>query len=597
LKKNKVLTMNLFQELRRRRVFRTAALYIVAAWIVLQVSDLGFPALNIPEQAIRFVWLAAILGFPVAMLFGWRYQVTENGIVRTLPAAAGETADMRLRKADYILLGALAVVAIAIAYRAVEDIRDVEPVYAVSAFGNEILPNSIAFLPLDNLTGDSGQDYFVDGIHEAITSVLSQISGLRVKSRRSTSRYGTSGKSVADIGRELGVANILDGSVFRTGESIRVMLQLIDAATDENIWAQSYEREIKDIVALQSEIARTVAKQINVELTSDEITRLSEKREVNPEVYQSYLKGMYFLKALDPMTMEKGFQHLHEAIEKGPRDPLAYAGLALGYNIVGHGVDTHGAFPSAAAAARKALELDDQSGEAWAALAEAQLYYDYDWASAEKSFLRAMQLSPNFDDTFAHYAYLLTLLDRVDEGLEMSLKARQLSPVEPLWAGFTAWMYMAEGRYDEAMSHVEECLAFEPGYWLCLYTLGQIHTLNGEFDEAIAVHEQMLVEPEFANWALGITYAMAGKRDSALATIEAMEAVGGPKDAFHIALAYAALGDVDEALDWMDKTFEMRTDWLPWIVRPYAYGGALQNLRGHERFEALLDELGVVRPE
>jgi len=589
--------MNLFQELRRRRVFRTAALYVVAAWIVLQVADLAFPALNIPEQAIRYVWLAAILGFPVAMLFGWRYQVTDNGIVRTLPATAGETTDMRLRAADYVLLMALAGVSIVIAYRAVEDIRSVEPAYGISALGHRILPNSIAFLPLDNLTGDDGQEYFVDGIHEAITSVLSQVSGLRVKSRRSTSRYGDSGKSIADIGRELGVANILDGSVFRAGKNIRVMLQLIDAASDQNIWAQSYERELKDIVALQAEIARTVADQIDVELTPEEIARLSKVREVNPEVYQSYLKGMYFLKALDPATMELGFRHLHEAIEKGPRDPLAYAGLALGYNIVGHGIDTHGAFPKAEASARKALELDEQSGEAWAALGEAQLYYDYDWAGAEKSFLRAMQFSPNLDDAYAHYAYMLILLDRVDEALEMSLKARELSPVEPLWAGFTAWIYMAEGRYDEARPHVEECLTFEPGYWLCLYTLGQIHTLQGEFVEAIAAHEQLLTEPEFANWALGITYAMAGERDKALASVEAMKKVGGPKDLFHIALTYAVLGDLEDAMDWMDRAYETRTDWLPWVARPYAYGGALENLRGQPRFEALIDELGVVRPE
>jgi TolB-like protein/Tfp pilus assembly protein PilF len=589
--------MNLLQELRRRRVFRTAALYIVAAWIVLQVADLAFPALNIPEQAIRFVWLAAILGFPVAILFGWRYQVTENGIVRTLPAATGETADMRLKGADYVLLGALAAVAIAITYSAVEDIRQAESPYLVSALGNPILPNSLAFLPLDNLTGDDSQAYLVDGLHEAITSVLSQLSGLRVKSRRSTGRYANSQKTVADIGRELGVANILDGSVFRAGDKIRVMLQLIDAATDDNIWAQSYEREVKDIVALQAEIARTVAEQINVELTADEVARLSQAREVDPGVYQAYLKGMHFLKALDPATMELGFQHLHEAVEKGPRDPFAYAGLALGYNIVGHGVDTHGAFPRAAAAARKALELDDQSGEAWAALAEAQLYYDYDWVAAEESFLRAMQLSPNFDDTYAHYAYLLTLLDRVDEALEMSLKARELSPVEPLWAGFTAWMYMAEGQLDEAMSDAEECLTYEPDFWLCLYTIGQIHALRGEFDAAILVHERMLVDPVVAHWALGITYAMADERDKALASIEEMKKVSGPKDMFHIALTYAVLGDLETAMDWMDKAVEIRTDWLPWIARPHAYGGAVAPLRGHPRYEALIDELGVVRPE
>jgi len=589
--------MNLFQELRRRRVFRTAALYVVAAWIVLQVADLAFPALNIPEQAIRFVWLAAILGFPVAILFGWRYQLTENGIVRTFSAAAGETTDIRLKGADYALLGALAAVAMAITYSAVEDIRQAESPYIVSALGNPILPNSLAFLPLDNLTGEVYQDYFVDGIHEAITSVLSQISGLRVKSRRSTSRYAGSQKTIADIGRELGVANVLEGSVFRTGDKIRVMLQLIDAATDENVWAQSYEREVKDIVALQADIARTVARQINVQLTPDEIGRLSRTRVVNPEVYQSYLKGMYFLKSLDPETVELGFRHLHEAVEKGPRDPLAYAGLALGYNVVGHGIDTHGAFPRAAASARKALELDDQSGEAWAALGEAQLYYDYDWAGSEKSFLRAIQLSPNFDDSYGHYAYTLTLLDRVDEALEMSLKARELSPVEPLWAGFTAWMYMAEGRYDEAMPHVDECLSYEPGFWLCLYTLGQIHTLRGQFDEAIAAHEQMLVEPMFAHWGLGITYAMAGERDKALASIEAMKKVGGPKDLFHIALTYAVLGNLEESMDWLDKAVEIRTDWVPWVARPYAYGGAVAPLRGHPRFEALIDELGVVRPE
>jgi len=589
--------MNLFQELRRRRVFRTAALYVVAAWIVLQVADLGFPALNIPEQAIRYVWLAAILGFPVAILFGWRYQVTESGIVRTLPTAAGEIADMHLKGADYVLLGALAAVAMAITYRAVEEIRNVEPAYAISALGNEILPNSIAFLPLDNLTGDTGQAYFVDGIHEAITSVLSQVSGLRVKSRRSTSRYADSQKSIADIGRELGVANVLEGSVFQTGESVRVMLQLIDAATDENVWAQSYERELKDVVTLQAEIARTVAEQIDVELTADEIGRLSAIREVNPEVYQSYLKGMYFLKALDPDTMDLGFRHLHEAVEKGPRDPLAYAGLALGYNLIGHFIDTHEAFPKAAAFARKALELDEYSAEAWAALAEAQLYYDWDWAASEKSFLRALQLNPNLDDAYGHFSYLLILLGRVDEALEASLKARELSPVEPLWAGFTAWMYMIEGRYDEAMQHADECLTYEPGFWLCLYTIGQIHGLRGEFDAAITVHEQMLVEPEVAHWGLGVTYAMAGERDKALASIEAMKEFGGPKDLLHIALTYAVLGDLETAMDWMDKAVEVRTDWVPWVARPYAYGGSAIPLRGHPRFEVLIDDLGVARPK
>ena len=170
-----------------------------------------------------------------------------------------------------------------------------------------------------------------------------------------------------------------------------------------------------------------------------------------------------------------------------------------------------GRSPRRPAAARKALELDDQSGEAWAALGEAQLYYDWDWEASEASFLRSMQLSPNLDDAYAHYSYLLILFGRVEEAFAASVKTRELSPVEPLWAGFTAWLYMIEGRLDDALPIAEECLSYEPEFWLCLYTIGQIHTVQGNFNEAIVAHERMLPQPQFANWALGITYGLAGE--------------------------------------------------------------------------------------
>jgi len=226
--------MNLMRELRRRRVFGTMALYIVAAWVAIQVASLIFPALDIPDRAIRYVWVATTLGFPIAVLFAWRFQITSEGVFKTPPAAAGEgAANLRLNGTDFLMLAGLGVMVLLIGLRAVQDIRQTDEIFGVSVFGHKIYPNSIAVLPLDNLTGNAEQVYLVDGIHESMTSTLSQISGLRVKSRTSTATYRDSDKSLPDIAGELGVANVIVGSVRRDGETIRVTVELIDARTDE----------------------------------------------------------------------------------------------------------------------------------------------------------------------------------------------------------------------------------------------------------------------------------------------------------------------------------------------------------------------------
>lgn len=586
--------MSLIIELRRRRVFRTAALYVVAAWVVLQVASLAFPALEIPEAAIRYVWVAAFLGFPVALVFGWRYQITADGIVRTMPIGGGDTAqELGLKMPDYALLSALVLILGVIGYRAGIDIVTVEKPFGVSAFGREIHHNSIAILPFDNLTGDAGQEYFVDGIKDSITSVISQVSALRVKSSTSTSTYKGSPKGLTAIASELGVANIIEGSVFRTGDQLRITVQLIDAATDEHIWAESYDREVRDLLALQSELAREVANRIGVELTPDEVTRLAAARQVNPEVYDTYLKGLHFVKRLEPGAVTTGLDYLHDAVGIDPREPLAYAGIALAYNTIGHGVNAHGAFPKAIAAAEKALTLDEWSGEAWAALAEAVLYYEWDWAAAEGHMQRALQLSPNLDHVYAHYAYLLILLGRHEEAIAASEKARDLSPVDPLWAGFTAWLYMVEGRWEEALETAEECIAFSTQLDLCRYALGQIYAAQGEFDKSVEVQELMSEQDPFRAWGLAISYAQAGRSDEAMDLIEALSINATPRNQLHIALAYSAMGDTEQALVWLNTAYESRSDWLPWIVLPYAYGGSVEPIRDEPGYQAIVQSLNL----
>jgi len=580
--------MRLITELRRRRILRTVALYIVAAWVVLQVADLAFPALSIPDTAIRFVWVGVTLGFPVALIFAWRYQITEAGIEKTLPLEAGDAAvDIGLKPADFILLAMLGVVLLVIALGVVQQIRETDD-YRVSVLGRKIPPNSVAVLSLDNLTGDPEQQFFTVALQEALISDLAVVSGLRVTSRTSSSRYANSGKSIVEIGAELGVAYVIEGTVQRLGDRIRVRLQLVNAALDELLWSEDYEREVRDVLVLQGEVARTVAGEIGATLTPDERSRLTRTRTVNPEVYELVVKGLYFVEQFDPVAIERGFGLLNEAISLDPREPLAYAGLALGYNTIGHGINAHGAFPKARAAAEKALELDEYSGEAWAALAEAVTYYDWDWDTANEMMQKALQLSPSLDQMYAHYAYLLLLYGRIDEGIEYVEKARDLSPLDPLWAGFGAWIYMLEERWDEGQRGIDECLLYTPGAPFCLYTAAQMLTAQGRFDEAVAVLEAGDTTHPFVLWALAPTYALAGRVDEARAIAAQLDAAPTPRNLMHLAFTYSALGELDTAFDYLERSLEARTDWLPWIVFDNAYGGVIEPMRGHPRYEAVV---------
>lgn len=587
--------MQLFRELRRRRVFRTAALYIVAAWVVLQVADMAFPALNIADEAIRFVWIGVLLGFPIAIVFGWRYQLTDHGIEKTRALAAGEApGDLNLKPFDVLLLAALTAMLLVIAIGVVREIGDTDRP-PVSIFGREIPPNSIAVLPLDDLSGDPEQKYFTIGLHEALISDLAVVSGLRVTSRTSSSVYADVAKSAVDIGLELGVAYVVEGTVQRAGNNVRVRLQLINAALDELLWSESYEREVRDVLMLQGDIARAVATEIGVTLTVDERSRLTRRREVNPDVYELVLKGMFYAKQLHPDAIEKGFGFLNDAIDADPRQSLAYAGLALGYNTIGHGINAHDAFPKALAAARKALEIDEYSGEGWAALGEAQMYYEWDWDTARESMTRALQLSPSLDQMYAHYAYLLILYGEMDEGLAIAEKARDISPLDAMWAGFAAWIYMLEGRWEEAEQGSDDCMSLDPGFTFCQYVYAQVLTAQGRHEEAVELLESVGTLDPFILWSLPPTYAMAGRRDDAMRLLAILDQDHTPRNLMHIAFTYSALGDIDKAIEYLELAFDARADWLPWIAFDHTYGGVLEPIRDDPRFKEIVARFNLPR--
>jgi TolB-like protein len=550
-----------FHELRRRKVFQTAAFYIVGAWVILQVADLAFPGLGIPEQAIRHVWIGAFEGFPLALIFAWRYQVTKQGIVRTAPGGAGETTSLVLNRHDYLILGLLLLVVGGVTYQLVTEIRQVPPPARLGPMAREILPNSIAVLPLQNITSDPEQEYFVAGMHDALITNLSKIGALKVISRGSANVYRNVVQAVRQTGLELGVANIVEGSVFRTGDKVRINVQLIDTGTDENLWSENYERDIRDVLTLQSEVARAIAEQIRINLTPDEESRLAKRRQVDPQTYETYLKGMFHLNQYTPEGTQRGLAYLHEAVEKDPADPLAYAGLALGYTLIGHSPNPPpGVWAIAREAAVKALELDPLFPEAHGAMAEIQLYYDWDWDGAEQSFKRALQLNPNLDS----------------------------------WLG---WLNLGDGRLDDAISEAQKALELDSNFPFGLYVLGRVYAAKGMYEESIATHKRLWeLDPSLARWGLGDTYALMGRNEDARKILSELAENPGQKDLLWLGNINAQLGDKAAALTWFEAAREAHVDWFPWAVSERGQGW-VAGLRDEPRFQEMVEPLGLPAPE
>ena len=304
---------------------------------------------------------------------------------------------------------------------------------------------SIAVLPLDNLTGDPAQSYYVEGLHDALIGELGQLSKLRVISRTSTLRFNNSESDIREIARQLDVENIIEGSVYRTGDSVRVQMQLIDVRPEEkHIWAQSYERDTRNILAMLSDVTREVARNVNITLSTVEDSLLADRREVNPESYRAYLRGKYHLTKFTKESYNKGISYLLEATRIDPGNPLPWARLALGYNTAGHGgAPPPEAFSKAQAAADRALKLDETLGEVHLAQALVDLYQDWDWKAAKKSFDKILAYDPNIAEARLHYGWYLILeganLDLVIDEMRHAMKLDPFTPLYPVHLGFVYW--------------------------------------------------------------------------------------------------------------------------------------------------------------
>jgi len=458
--------------------------------------------------------------------------------------------------------------------------------------------HSLAVLPLESLSNDASQDYFADGMTDELISSLGQISALRVISRTSVMAYKHASKPLPQIARELNVDAVVEGTVLRSGDQVRITAQLIEASSDKHLWSQSYQGELRDTLSLQSQVARAIADQIRINLNPQEQAALKTVKVVNPEAYESYLKGRYFWNKRTANGLKVARAYFNQAIEEDPTYARAYSGLADTYALLGdwqYAVMTpKEALPKAKAAATKALELDSALGEAHNSLAFCLDGFDWNFDSAGQEFRRAIDLNPGYATAHHWYAWHLGLLGSYDEAIAEMRKAQSLDPLSLIISADLAELLILAHRYDESIRESRKTIEMDPNFALAHNQLGQAFLQKQMHDDAIAEMQKAVQlsggSPTLiAN--LARAYVASGKRNEAIKLLNDLKkrSTPGYSHASEIAVVYAALGNKDEAMNWLEKGYEERFN--PGVLlRP-----GFDSLRSDTRFENLVRRIGLPR--
>jgi len=455
---------------------------------------------------------------------------------------------------------------------------------------------SIAVLPLDNYSGDSQQDFFVEGMTDELTANLASISQLRVISRGSAMQFkGDQRPPAPEIARLLDVDAIIEGSVTRSGDRVRITTQLIDARADRHLWARTFERSSSDVLALQADLASAIAGEINVQLTPHEKSRLAAAPQVDPEAHDAYLKGRFFFNRPSDENLKKAIAQFEQAIRLSPDFAPAHSGLSDAYLWAGYNegfVTATEARGPAKRAAEKAVQLDDNSAEAHTSLAVFRLFYEYDWTGCEREFRKAIDLNPNY--AFAHdqFGLALAFQGRSDEAIEEGRRAAALDPLSPQIPIDNAIAYMFAGDYDTARGLARKAAELDPTFFFPPMLEGWAWAEVGEPGKAIPWFERAagMGAPAFVNAWLAYARGASGDRAGAMAELETLKRVSlrGEVSPFNLALVSLGLGDHARAIAYLEQARQADSQWLGWLKHDRVF----DPLRSNARFQALLREIG-----
>jgi TolB-like protein/Flp pilus assembly protein TadD len=500
----------------------------------------------------------------------------------------GSRVPTQRRQVIFIICGLLAIVGIIV-------------VLAVGRFRSSALQRSssvkirsLAVLPFENLSGDTEQEYFADGMTAELITELAKISSIRVISRTSVMRYKRLRKPLADIARELNVDAVVEGEVLRSQDLVRVTAQLIDASTDRHLWSETYDRDLRDVVSLQADVAQSIARAIGARVTPAEDSHRASTRRVDPEAYEAYLRGRFFYQKRTTAGFNKAADYFQQAVRIDPRFAEAYAGLAKTYDILGtYGIlPPNECFPKATEAADKALQLDDTLSEAYTARGIAQTMYARDWSAAEQDFQRAIRLNPNDADAHHAHAEHLTNVGRAEGAIAEMERARELDPLSLPVNGTLGRTYRDARRNEEADVQCRKTLELDPEFALGHWCLGVTEVAEKRYTEAVTEMQRAnaLGAAPMYTWGLGYAYAASGDRIRAKAIIESLKKrpdnVYMP--AYFIASIYGALGEKDLAFTWLQRAYAARDPQITYLLLdPF-----VDPLRSDARFDALVRQVG-----
>ena len=455
---------------------------------------------------------------------------------------------------------------------------------------------SVAVLPFLNLSADPENEFFADGITEDVIAQLSKIRSLKVISRGSVMRFKRREQSLREIAIALDVGTLVDGSVRRAGRRVRIAAQLLDADTDRHLWAETYDRELTDIFAIQSDVALQIAAALQTELTHEEQTRIRKEPTEDVEAYQLYLLGRHSLLRWTGDGVLQGLNYLEQAVARDPGYALAYAAIAHAYTEVGLGIagelSAREAYERARAAVTRALELDPGLAEAHAMLGFLKFVGDYDWKGAEAEFRRAIELNPNSGDAYDTYGLMLSALGRFDEALAAQRRAHELDPLSHRHDAATT--LMRAGRYDEALRLAARIIELEPEFALAYATQGWAYLLKGMPDEGLASLERAsALSPESTLFLaqLGQAYGRVGRTREARDVLGRLEELSRRRyvSPYHLAYVHAGLGEDELAMDWLERAYEERAGGVYGVKGSFLFA----SLRDHPRFKTLLEKMNL----
>lgn len=581
-----------FEELKRRRVFRATAVYVAVSFASLEGASILVPALHLPDWTMTLLVVLALIGLPVTLGLAWAFDVSRAGITRTPDAGTGTSASAEKLHPGH---------ADALSGRRTGEATD--PIAGPSASPDAVpaTPRErrgstpiVAVVPFLNLSGGEENEYFADGITEDVIAHLSKIRALKVISRTSVMPFKARGQNLREIGARLGATTLLDGSVRRVGDRVRIVAELVDAETDEHLWAETYDRRLTDIFSIQTDVAMHIVSALRAELSPEEQARIEAEPTSNLEAYQLYLKGRHLFIRYTIDGLRRAIQYFRRAIESDPRYALAYASIAMAYCELGEA----GALPSedvrqeAWEAGKEALRLDPGLGEAHCAVAHMECLWEFDWDRAEAGFRRALEVCPNSADAFDLYGRMCAALGRFDEAVALQRRAQDLDPLAHRLDVSTT--LLRAGRYQEAEVEAGRAAEFDPDHDRARATLGWALFKQGKVDAGLAELERAVaVSPDVVMWRaqLGQALALAGREDEAREILAQLEekATAEFVSPYHLAYIHTGLGEHDRAMDLLERAFEERIG----PVYALKWSFLFEPLRPHPRFQALMARMNL----